>query len=441
MAAYFVRSLATGSGTGASWTNAYTTLVTAFSGKAAGDIFWVADDHAETQASAMTLTGPGTISNPALIYCADRTQASPGTGDLRTTATITTTGAFAMTINGNAYYYGITFNCGSGAVSSVLTLGGTGTLQRYDSCSLRKLGTTGSATAINTVATSVFYLNSTTMQFGSTSDFIALNGTVIWENTAGAITGATLPVSLIFPASGNIANVKIRGVDFSALGSSITLASLTNATRLQIISFIDCRLPASVIFSGAAAASVAGPDLTIIRCDSGATNYRHERYKCEGTQTVETTIVRTGGATDGTTPISWKIVSTSGSRWLQPYESIPISIWNDTTGSKTVTIYGTTTTGSTVPNNDDIWIEAEYLGASGNPQGSFITTTKANNLAAAATTNNSSDASTWGGGGAGRGFKMVTPSFTVNQKGYITVTVKVAKVSSTYYVDPFIVVT
>jgi len=178
----------------------------------------------------------------------------------------------------------------------------------------------------------------------------------------------------------------------------------------------------------------------LIRCDSGATNYRTERYAYQGTQTVETTIVRTGGASDGTTPISWKIVSTANSKWVIPYESIPITIWCDTTGSHQVTIFGTTTGGG-VPNDDDVWITAEYLGNASFPIASFATTTKADNLAASAATNNSTDASTWGGGGAGNGFKMVTPAFTVNQKGYITVFVNVAKATSTYYVDPLILLT
>jgi hypothetical protein len=39
MASYYVWSGATGTGTGASWANAYTTLTLAFSGKLAGDIF------------------------------------------------------------------------------------------------------------------------------------------------------------------------------------------------------------------------------------------------------------------------------------------------------------------------------------------------------------------------------------------------------------------
>jgi hypothetical protein len=67
MASVYVRSGAAGAGTGADWANAYTTLAAAFTAKAAGDVFYVSDDHAETQASAMTLVSPGTAANPCFV--------------------------------------------------------------------------------------------------------------------------------------------------------------------------------------------------------------------------------------------------------------------------------------------------------------------------------------------------------------------------------------
>ena len=58
MASYYVWSAAAGTGTGASWANAYPDLTAAFSGKVAGDVLFVAHDHAESTASAVTLTSP-----------------------------------------------------------------------------------------------------------------------------------------------------------------------------------------------------------------------------------------------------------------------------------------------------------------------------------------------------------------------------------------------
>ena len=78
--------------------------------------------------------------------------------------------------------------------------------------------------------------------------------------------------------------------------------------------------------------------------------------------TEETTIVRTGGASDGTTPISWKIVTTANCNYSMPFECPPIAIWNDTTGSAvTATVEGIWG-GGAVPNDDEVWLEVEYLG-------------------------------------------------------------------------------
>ena len=53
------RSVAAGAGTGADWANAYTTLSAAFTAKAAGDVFFVSEDHAETGAVALNIDFEG----------------------------------------------------------------------------------------------------------------------------------------------------------------------------------------------------------------------------------------------------------------------------------------------------------------------------------------------------------------------------------------------
>jgi hypothetical protein len=172
--------------------------------------------------------------------------------------------------------------------------------------------------------------------------------------------------------------------------------------------------------------------VTLIDCDSGATNYRNELYRFGGNQVTETTIVRTGGASDGTTPVSWKIITDANARWIAPFESLPITVWSDTVGAKTVSIYGYWNNAS-VPNNDDIWIEFEGLTDAGSPLSSIATSGKTSFLAANAPI--PSDASTWGGGVTTSKFKM-SAAITAAMKGPISVTVKAAKASSTFYIDP-----
>jgi hypothetical protein len=168
----------------------------------------------------------------------------------------------------------------------------------------------------------------------------------------------------------------------------------------------------------------------------GDTNYRTEKYNYAGTLTTETTIVRTGGASDGTTPIAWKIVTTANSKWEFPFECPPISIWNETVGSAvTVTVQGIWG-GGAVPNTDDIWIDCEYLGTSGFPIASKATSSKADGLAAG--TGIPAGSGTWGG--STTKFAMAV-TITPQEKGPITIYVRAATSSTTFYIDPKPVVT
>jgi hypothetical protein len=175
----------------------------------------------------------------------------------------------------------------------------------------------------------------------------------------------------------------------------------------------------------------------LARCDSGATAYKSSRYVYEGTETTEATITRVGGAVDPTGQAqSRKIVTTANAQWLRPFEAEPYAIWNVTAGaSVTVTVCGTINSAS-LPNNDEIWIELNYLGSSAAPLSTIVTTTKDNvwdsNAAVA------SDSSSWNGGGSGGGWSpfKLTKTITPQMAGYIDARVRAAKASATYYIDP-----
>jgi hypothetical protein len=186
-----------------------------------------------------------------------------------------------------------------------------------------------------------------------------------------------------------------------------------------------------------------GQTFQIVRSDSSGTGYKSARYQYEGAETTETSITRVGGASDPTGQAqSRKIVTTANSQWLRPFKAEPYAVWNPVTGANvTVTVYGTINAG-VLPNNDDIWLEVEYLGSSLSPLGTMVTTTKASVLAANAAV--ASDGSTWNGGGSGAGwspFKLTTTlsSPQPGMTGYIHARVRAAKPSVTYYIDPKIV--
>ena len=239
-------------------------------------------------------------------------------------------------------------------------------------------------------------------------------------------------------STGYTNDIVLEALDLSQLTGSIW----SNPTVAMYGSLLvkDCKLNASTTVT---TPTFFGMIVQLVRCDSGGAAYKSARYAYEGTETTETGITRVGGATDPTGQVqSRKIVTTANALWLRPFKAEPYAIWNAVTGANVVvTVYGTVNAGA-LPNNDDIWLEVEYLGSSASPLGKIVTTTKASVLAANAAV--SSDGSTWNSGGSGAGwlpFKLTTTlsSPQPGMAGYIHARVRAAKPSTTYYIDPQVV--
>jgi hypothetical protein len=365
-----------GGGTGCTLT------VTGTQAAAAGDTFWIGDDSASTQATALTLTFPGTAASPNYIYCGDHTKASPGTGDLKTTATISTTGASNLTINGSFYSNGINPSAGSSnSQASLILEGSAGFVQTWQNCQLA-LGNTNTASRFSVGNGGYLVWERVTLKFGSVSQTIADGGCVFtWQNTASAIQGS-VPTTL-FNSNNSAASpntVIIEAVDLSAAGSGKTLIGSPSSIGPRKYYLKDCEPGASVTI--AATPITVGFEVYNIRSDSSNTNYRLEKYSYVGTMTTITSIVRTGGASVAGTAVAKNITTTANSNWVLPFVTIPFLADNTVTGSNvTVTVYGIWNSAS-LPNNDQIWTEVEYLGTSGYPLGTYANNTKANNLAA-----------------------------------------------------------
>lgn len=391
MANKYVYSGAAGAGTGADWTNAYTTLAAALTGAAAGDDLYVAHDHAETQGSAITLTAPGTNTQPNRVMCVSRAgSVPPVSADLATTGSVTTTGAFGITIAGFAYCYGLNFNCGTGASAATLTInsGGSATEWLFDSCHLSLLNT--SSTANFTIGSSTGNTRTYTkftncvFKFSSTSQLFSCRGPVEYEGCSIDGTGS-IPSTLFSPQF----NVPIQCMtcDWSALGVSQFIA----ATALGDIYLIDCKLDPAVnrLLS---TASYGGSRVHILRSGSSPLSYTQEEWNFFGQQIIGTTVVRTNGASDGVTPFAWKVTTRSGAKFQNPFRSVPISIYNSTVGSNvSVTVYGIIND-ATLPKNDEFWLTARYLGSASDPLGSSKSSAKADPLATGAALTASTEA-------------------------------------------------
>jgi hypothetical protein len=431
MADRYVYSGAAGTGSGADWANAHTTLAAAITASTAGDRFFVAHDHAESTAALLTLTFKGTAASPDTVLCVNRAgSVPPVAADLRATATVTTTGANAITMGGVAYVEGIIFNCGTGASAANLTIA---TISTYRNCAFNIVNTSNSSQLTSTSNVGALtYWYDCTVSFGATGQVIVPMGGFHWIGPAGSagITGATIPTSLFNMAGSHVADLQVYGVDLSALGSGKTLTAAAN--RYKGAAFTNCKLDSAVTISGTHTAYSTSTDL--ISCHSTTNAVRFERYRYQGTLTTETTIVRSGGATAGGVPYSWKIVPTANNERNFPFRTFEGAVANTTTGSsKTLTVH-TVTDGVTLT-DAEIWLEVEYLGTAGTPVSTLITDAAATILTTAA--NQTTSTETWTTTGLASPTKQqLSVTFTPQLQGLIRWRVCYAKTSTTVYVCP-----
>lgn len=414
-------------------------------------VCYIGKIHNEGQSTAMTITSVvGAAANQSCVQkviCADSTLSTPPVA-VATGAVVGTTGAtLQLTFSdGGVYFYGITFSGGS-AINHIMRAYGI-----FDNCVMACPQTSGAATfALNAANAGATIWNNTQLYVGHTGTYIDTgNSLFVWQNTASALApGSVVPRALIGHSTlGHLNNVVIEGVGLDGLVGPVVINNEPVQEQQGYWLVKDCKMAAAQGTTGVTGPIGTNQTIQIINSDSTATTYKSARYQFEGNETTETAITRVGGAVDlGGQAQSRKIVTGANLQWVRPFKCEPMTIYNNKTGQNvTVTIYGTWNV-SNVPNNDDIWIEVEYLGTSGSPLGVFATSTKSSFLAAFAAL--TADGSTWNGGGSGAGWSPFSMSVALNGgtypqpqlAGLIQVRPRVARFASTFYIDPKIVLT
>lgn len=392
-----------------------------------GDTCYISNNHAETQTTALSLPLLGISSTPSNYICVSDTVAPPTT--TATTASITTTGTANITLGVNiSYVYGVKFSAGSTTNGNISATASTSHI--YDTCTFSIPNTgAGAEIIIGTGNVGGFptYYNCTFV-FGAATQQLVPNGVTVVGGTFAA-TG-TVPTTLFLLGTSGQNYTIIRDCDFSNISSNI--ADVSNISLSSLTWFENCKIKAGANLTVNNAASLNTTRVHFHNCDSSATSYRTFYKYYSGTLQQETSIVRTGGASDGTTPISWNIASASQVTLYYPFISEEITIWNDITGSsKTATVE--INSGGTLTNGD-VWMELEYLGNSGAPLGSFTSTRKSDILQS--NTNITSSTAVWGGGLAGSTTQKLQVTFTPQLKGPVKARIYVGKPSQTVYVDP-----
>jgi len=478
------------------WAAPFARLNAACAWGVAGNTFYMADDHAEVNAANQTIN-----SSYAIVLCVDHTAAVPpaASANLRTGASVTTSGSASLTIIIQGYVYGVTFNAGSGANGTSVSVRNNGTRATYKNCVLNKLGTVANIFAVQFSGTSnsgTILLDGTTLGFSAAFDSFDVTGGMVVTLRNCSLTGTAMGSAGFICQNhfGSAGTFIAEGCDFSTVLANSAVAG--NAAQSGRVSFFNCKLWSGVVLTPPPFGGV----VDIVSSGTSGISYYHAHAVQEGTQTPDTAIVRTNGSSDGTTAFSWKIVTTSSTvftSWISPFESTPIAIWNQTTAANVTCTLNGIWNAAALPNTDDIWMDVQYMGSAATPIASFATNTKADlyatgaalaadtsawdNLATAranttayvlgdviklasnparifycttAGTSSGSEpvgyASAVDGGSvtdntavfrAGMRFKLVVALSSPQPQlaGMIYATVKAAKVSSTFWIDPLIV--
>lgn len=420
---------------------------------AAGDVLFLSADHAETQASAPTIAlQSGTPGADGCAYISATRPSSaipPVAADIAAGASVTTTGANLITItsagtDATNYLYGITFNSTNGGGSTGnMTIGGTDSQMIFDTCvfntlggggsGIFKLGNSGSAaaTGYNVV------MKNCNIGMAAVTDIVSICGPVEWNG--GTLTTSALTIGFKWGGNANVAHapLNVHNVDLSILaGSSSLIAGATNQLPGNKVSFSRCKLSASLANVQSTAITHENcNEIDLVGCDSGTVLVREEHYRWTGTIKHDATIHKSGGATDGTTPFSWKFVATSACSAMRPLIGPDIFVWVNSTGSKVFTVEVANTASVTLTNKE-FGFEIEYMGSTTTPLGT-LTTTLANPGVAGTTLTTS--AVTWLPAGSYTA-QYATKTVTVQEKGWVRVRPYVRRASLTCYVDPLVTV-
>lgn len=441
MADIYVRSTdGSDSDNGSTWALAKATLGGAAAIAVAGDRIFVSQNHNESTGASVTNTFAGTLGNPIVIMCVDDTSGTPPT-TRSTGAIVEVTGAFNYSNTGSIDVYGISFRVGNGASTNQsisLAADYNGQRQRYTNCEFRLLTTDNNGrVATSAGGSAAGYMEFINCGFLFSAQFqgVSCAGAVVTFKNCYAISGTTTVLGFF---KSFISKTLVEGFDFSNFGTTLDVGSDGSLIMR------NSRLPASWAgnFFSASGTGMRGE---MWNCDSGDTNYRMRIQDREGLVRDETTVVKTGGASDNTTPLSWRVVTTANASLLNPFELPDIFSERITTGlgsprTLTVDIMHDSVTALT---DAEIWVEVQYMGTSGFPitttlsdiRGASANDAFGNRLTSAA--NQASSAASWTTTGlTNPNAQKLEVTFTPQEAGVVIATVYVAKASYTVFVDP-----
>lgn len=341
-----------------------------------GDHVYVAHDHAETQAAALLVgSAPAAGASTRIICVNSGGSMPPVSADLRTTASVSTTGANNITFRGgqfnDLYVQGVTFHSGSGASATRFVFGDNLAAARITlkDCLLELSNTNGTSFFLldgGSAPPNDTYLINTPLKFGAAAQGIAPGfGSFYWRDTPNAVQG-TAPTSLVYTANPivNLGSVvEIRGCDLSGATNTIVADQAVGAH--SPITVANCKVASGATLYGGTSTRLESGVVRFHNCDDGD-NFRFVEAHLRGKIESHTAVYRSSGASDGTTSYSW-LLTTASPTIVSPLICPPIARrWNRTGSAVTATVE-IVTNKSAAPTDAEIWLEIEALTTSGAP--------------------------------------------------------------------------
>ena len=409
---------------------AATTFLVAVDQLVAGEDLLIGMDHSETPTNP-TYTFPGTDAAPNRVISINTTTEDYDKAD---NIQIDVDSLGDMDIVGHVKFYGISIRVGDDLTTDTIN-----SSILFDDSVIELDRTTATWGFGHATGKNALLLKNTAVNFsggGANTRFNpADSGAFDWKGGT-LLHGGTQP-SALFAGFARIMFLSISGVDLS----SITTALIDVSAGTPQVE-LHHNLLASGVALTIGTIAIANTKVLMSGCDDTTGNdlYRLEYVDYYGAVVHDDAIfVTSGGASDGTTPISWKMVTTANAtEFSEPLISPPITIWADSTGSQTFTVQCLWDSLTDIQ-NDEIWLEIEYLSASADTESDFANDGLANVLATPADQTTNSTA--WTESLTNDNEFAIAVTATINRVGPVICRVHLAKPSTTVYIDPKVTVT
>lgn len=405
MATKRVWSGATGAANGDSWTDAYVTLQAALTALTTlGDIALVHQTHSEAPSADTNLAVNGTHTEvqPLQIIVVDKDNSDLPVSDYQASGNAeidVTAGHYHLRFTGGAVHvWGHRFISEDAVSGSHFTSHCT-----YERCLWQIIATSDEDLTIDNgiivrfkdsdIILSNAATNTTFSHLGGDD-----GGQLLVEG--GSIATSNSNARLVEYIGVSNGHDRFEGVDLTGLDTGMTLVSIAGAVESMSCKFINCTLPGTepALITGSLSNLRAGSEIVMTHDEP----YRMQLARHNGTAIEETTIRRSGGASDGSIAYSLKIESDSNARESNPFKILLACQNYGNLSGKTLKIHFAQNSGSPTAIKDiDIWLEVSAAQASAQDWRS----TRALPLAAGSDHTDESGSEDWrNGGGALSGY-------------------------------------